>query len=120
MNIRLSNSVERQYKIFPVGNFTLMEDPEERLDEEILNGVALRPRVKSENNTEKAKICLDMTHKNFYPKVLLDFLHSYRMNKSQRQRPRKILAPTWRCTVTMCSLLCTVLVLAISHLHKLP
>lgn len=26
----------------------MMEDPEERLDEEILNGVALRPRVNSE------------------------------------------------------------------------
>lgn len=27
-----------------------MEDPEERLDEEILNGVALRPRVNSETD----------------------------------------------------------------------
>lgn len=30
-----------------------MEDPEETLDEEILNGVALRPRVNSETNTVK-------------------------------------------------------------------
>lgn len=28
-----------------------MEDPEEKLDEEILNGVALRPRVNSETDT---------------------------------------------------------------------
>ena len=30
-----------------------MEDPEERLDEETLNGVALRPRVNSETDTSE-------------------------------------------------------------------
>lgn len=33
-----------------------MEDPEERLDEEILNGVALRPRVSSGTDTEKTDL----------------------------------------------------------------
>lgn len=31
---------------------TLMEDPEDRLDDVILKGVALRPRVSSERNIE--------------------------------------------------------------------
>ena len=34
----------------------MMEDPEVRLDEEILNGVALRPRVSSETDTEKTDL----------------------------------------------------------------
>lgn len=33
----------------------MMEDPEERPDEEILNGVALRPKVNSETNRHKFK-----------------------------------------------------------------
>ena len=41
---------------FPEPDSTLMEDPEERLDEEILNGVALRPRVSSETDTEKTDL----------------------------------------------------------------
>ena len=40
-------------KYFPETDHTLMEDPEERLDVEILNGVALRPRVSSETDTDK-------------------------------------------------------------------
>lgn len=36
--------------VFAKADCTLMEDPEERLDEEILNGVALRPRVNSETD----------------------------------------------------------------------
>ena len=39
--------------IFPEAECTLMEDPEERLEAEILNGVALRPRVNSKKDTEK-------------------------------------------------------------------
>ena len=42
-----------------------MEDPEERLDEEILNGVALRPSVNSERDTENTEIYLDLKHKIF-------------------------------------------------------
>lgn len=34
---------------------TLMEDPEDRLDEEILKGVALRPKVNSETNRAERK-----------------------------------------------------------------
>lgn len=40
-------------KYFPETDHTLMEDPEVRLDVEILNGVALRPRVSSETDTGK-------------------------------------------------------------------
>lgn len=42
-----------------------MEDPEEKLDEEILNGVALRPRVNSETDIEKTNIYLDLEQNIF-------------------------------------------------------
>lgn len=44
---------------------TLMEDPEERLDEETLNGVALRPRVSSENHTARTEINMFFQYKTF-------------------------------------------------------
>ena len=34
----------------------MMEDPEEKLDEEILNGVALRPKVNSETKRHNFKL----------------------------------------------------------------
>lgn len=40
-----------------------MEDPEERLDEEILNGVALRPRVNSETDAIKTQIYMHFKYK---------------------------------------------------------
>lgn len=42
-------------KYFATADCTLMEDPEERLDEDILNGVALRPRVNSETDTSEGQ-----------------------------------------------------------------
>lgn len=36
-------------------DFTLMEGPEEKLDDEILNGDALRPRVNSVTRAEECK-----------------------------------------------------------------
>lgn len=44
---------------------TLMEDPEERLDEETLNGVALRPRVSSEKHTARTEINMFFRYKTF-------------------------------------------------------
>lgn len=46
-------------KQFAQAKCTLMEDPEERLDEEILNGVALRPRVNSETDTVTTRSYMD-------------------------------------------------------------
>lgn len=38
---------------FAEADGTLMEDPEDRLDDVILKGVALRPRVNSERNVDR-------------------------------------------------------------------
>lgn len=50
-------------KLLAKADCTLMEDPEERLDEGILNGVALRPRVNSE--TDRVKTQMHFRYKTF-------------------------------------------------------
>lgn len=40
-----------------------MEEPEDKLDEEILNGVALRPRVNSETQEYKWLSCVIINNK---------------------------------------------------------
>lgn len=40
-----------------------MEDPEEKLEEEILNGVALRPRVNSEKRDNKDTSLVNFQYK---------------------------------------------------------
>lgn len=46
-----------------------MEDPEERLDEETLNGVALRPRVSSEKHTARTEIKMFFSTKHLRSRV---------------------------------------------------
>lgn len=94
-----------------------MEEPEEKLDEEILNGVALSPRVNSETDTEKRPtftwiwgIFLKQTKKKNQVNLIMN------CNKNKPQRPRKVQAYMCMCT-DVC--MAFVLAVAISQLHNL-
>lgn len=97
---------------------TLMEDPEERLDEEILNGVALRPSVNSETDIVKTQICMNFKYK------IIKFRYKCSPQLEVEQTPEgqerswhPYLCVPLKCVHGLC---CTVLVVAICQLHKLP